>query len=952
MFEEEEEEESPIIEKEVFSISAFPEIATFPPTYRGVFSHFTLFILNPFSTMQTVNLSLDSNSCFSVASNEINISPGIVYSLIITFISDEVGQFETELIVTSESSTITVPLKAKCIPSPLVFDDEEITSCQFSMAKTSLVFNIANRSLVKSLHVLFDFDSASFSITPPSIDLPPFSICPIEIKYDINMNFDFSSAPNFHIQCSESGDSISIPLTIIRPNTSGMIEFGCVPICTRQFKQINYSENKIYLDYNEAPELALPFSYQLLNDVDKNEEEEEEFDNLISGNSLNNDETGENTKEQLRRNSLSKRNNKYDHENDNIMFSFYSEVPGDFNDTVQFGPLKFTLHAIAVVPPFRIKAVDDVSSQVILENTSNEKRSYYISFTNIFDRKHATKISLLSGASEKIDTLKSNGFLYVRWRENDQKVTQQIELPRNDIEVNEDTVSFELNYGYKKKKSLILTNKSEKKMKVKLATDNPEFSLLHDKAIILKPHSIHNVDIEFNPKSPQSVRGHLKVQTDESIKKVPLKSLSAILTSSNLINFFRIDENISDFVLSFCGPKTVKIDKPNWIECDEIGNSNLPIKLSCQRIPNSVSSGYLKLDGKNCQPLSIPILAYRSSSDISVRVVRPHVLRVENHGLRTAFITFTTNDDRLRLIDASPQCGFIPFNGSMTFTFPEDVDEILVHSGDEIVRQILSFIDPDNFFSTTFESIDLLRDEISSISTELLEDLDVKEFLEIFNQQLSTQLIDVSEVNHDLFTISSQKIDFGEVGIFQTKEMKIWIENQKLRPLELLLTSKNNLLTFPAKIFLKSEQRFLLKISLICSKEQEINDSLIIQSSNKSDNFYKKVDIKGFIVDTAIKFEADVLNFGICEVGRIMRGQLRLVNKKKESTNIVVSASPPFSCPKNSFSIEPGCFVLLPVHFTPLRESSFQGRILFEPEHSHRFYIPVLGSALFDPPEI
>ena len=961
---EEEEEEFKFVEDESFMITAYPEEVHFKPTFQGVFGHFTLFISNPTSSPQKVSIFLDTNSYFSVATNELTISPGIVYSLIITFVSDEAGDFETDLEIQTEHDTIVVPLSAQCISSPLIFNENEIMEYQFSMSNTSLTFNIANRSLIQNLHVLFDFDSASFSIVPPSIDLPPFSMCPVQIKFDSNLNVDYSSAPHFHIQCSESGDSLTIPLAIVKPNTSGYLELGITPVGVRVFKEIKLPDERSYLNVDELPELQDPFSFQIIN-----KDNDEDNNSQKSKKSQKSDLSDKSIREST----------------ENIIFSFCSDEPGEFMDSIQFGPLKFTLHAIAASPPFSIQATDDSTSNIMITNITSEKRSYYISFDPNFNRKRTTKISLEPGDYETIDTFKSKGVLYVKWRERDQKVVKEIELPTNAIEVSEANISFQLNYGKKKKKSVQLTNKSEKSMKIQMNTDTPEFSLANEKAIVLRPHSKKNIDIEFKPKNPQNIKGILKLHSGPFEKDIQLQSLTAILSSSNLISFFRMENQESAFILSFCGPKTVFIDKPKWINCEPKANSNVPIKISCRSLPSTVSCGYLKLEAKDSQPLSIPIIAYKSQSDLSVHVIRPYVLLVQNHGLRTAFVTFTIKGKNKDTLHISPKCAFIPFNKKVIFTFSDDLNndsstdtiaseinsdseseteesnapEVIVHSGDEILRQILSYLDPDNFYSRAFDGYEPLHDEISSIPEDLLNELNVKEFNDIFHQMLSIQTIQVDKVNHDIFTVGSQKIDFGELGVFQTKEIRFWIENQALRTITLSLSSSSNVLRFPEQILIKSEQRYLLRMTISSSHEQEINDYLYISTINNSNSslttgseteFVKKINIRGFIVDTTIKFEADVLNFGVCEVGRIVRGQLRLYNKKKERTKIQVSASPPFSCPKNRFSIDSGCFVLLPIHFTPLKESAFQGRILFEPENSHRFYIPVLGSALFEPP--
>jgi hypothetical protein len=101
---------------------------------------------------------------------------------------------------------------------------------------------------------------------------------------------------------------------------------------------------------------------------------------------------------------------------------------------------------------------------------------------------------------------------------------------------------------------------------------------------------------------------------------------------------------------------------------------------------------------------------------------------------------------------------------------------------------------------------------------------------------------------------------------------------------------------------------------------------------------------KGFLVGA----DSQSLEFPACEVGRVKRGRLRVNNKSDRAANLVAFVSPPFVSPVATFSVEPNCYVLFPVHFAPKAPGSFSGSARFRSDTSSPFSVALRGRAYRD----
>jgi hypothetical protein len=140
---------------------------------------------------------------------------------------------------------------------------------------------------------------------------------------------------------------------------------------------------------------------------------------------------------------------------------------------------------------------------------------------------------------------------------------------------------------------------------------------------------------------------------------------------------------------------------------------------------------------------------------------------------------------------------------------------------------------------------------------------------------------------------------------------------------------------------LRPEQKRLLKIQLAPDGDDIEIDGLVLLDFG---DYQQRVRVRAVIGGLNPDFEVEILNFGVCDLGRLNRVTLRILNNKSQDSTIAVVVKPPFFTTANSITVQSNCFVYLSIHFVPLEEGPFQGVIQFEPDNSRTFAVPVLGS--------
>lgn len=884
----EEEEDFPTSFCEDFDV--FPRSVVFQSTFPNVISHFTVFLSNPQADPITVKTSIRKGAPFSVSSESITILPGTVYSLVVTFATSEIGEFRDSLQISVENGeTFDVELEGGCEASPLLVPCNDITDFIFASGKSIFKPLLGNRSLSKSLRVVLDVDTSAFRVTPSSIEIPPFSQCPIEISYEKQK---LESEPHFLVQCEDSGDSLLIPLRVVKSNSTAAVEFGIVPVGVHVSKTIKLPNTE------NVPVLDEPFEINVID-----EEEDDDEDRVV------------------------------------VCFGFFSEDPGRFEKVVDFGDVSVRMTGEAVVLPFSLEMPECEMEPLIITNTTDHAQSYKVSFSNNFDRFHATKVKLESGESQKVDISSVENALYFRWKVDGKEVFYTVKVPKTGIAIKERVVDFEIENEGESEKPIEIVNTNDEPMTVNLVTDTADFDV--DRSVTIEPHSSQLVNVSFTPTSSKRVQGQLSIISKNGhAGTVALRSLKSLAITKKMIPFLRmVDGKQKSFTFSFCGASKASLRLPDWLTGPEEVETTNPIVISCGTLPYSVCADHVVLSSEKTTPCEIPVIAYRGGSDIHWSITRTNEITVENRGIRPAFVIISPSNNAAE-VTITPPHAIIPPARSTSFTITtEEECTVEMHYGDEILRQIHSELLEDAFW----DSLDgiMIRDELGPIRN-VLDSLDPTEFEAVFHASVSHETIELSiPTEATVFGLSTRKIDFGEINPDEHNELKLWIENLLMTPIDLQLSSESKVLTFPKKLRLRPGEKAVIPIEIDClSDEIEINEVIRVKCGESA----SEIQVHAAVRDEGA-FEAEILNFGLCEVGRLNRGILKLTNKKSKASEVRISVNPPFSSPNEFVFVDSKSFIYISIHFLPQRAGPFQEEIRFDPDISRPFSVPVIGSA-------
>ncbi|KAK8878593.1 hypothetical protein M9Y10_005373 [Tritrichomonas musculus] len=284
------------------NVTIFPTNIHFSTTYPNKSLQTKIIISNGGSQSEDFNISLKGDPEFSVSTQKISLAPGETQSFVINFNPKKVSLFNSSLIFEGRTS-IVAPITGHCIPSPLEYPLINSPSWIFPKKKTSKLISFSNNSLSESLSVVISTNCMAFKVSPQAFDIPPSSSCDINISFDPNQQL--TENPSISIQCSQSGDSVTIPLVVAPNKEKIIVDFGSISV-GRNTKQI------LSLKCPQlAPIVQWPFA----------------LDN-ISDNGL---------------------------PQDKLVFTFTAREVGDFRSRVHLSNFELELKASSVDPPYRIK---------------------------------------------------------------------------------------------------------------------------------------------------------------------------------------------------------------------------------------------------------------------------------------------------------------------------------------------------------------------------------------------------------------------------------------------------------------------------------------------------------------------------------------------------------------------------------------------------------------------
>ena len=374
----------------------------------------------------------------------------------------------------------------------------------------------------------------------------------------------------------------------------------------------------------------------------------------------------------------------------------------------------------------------------------------------------------------------------------------------------------------------------------------------------------------------------------------------------------------------------------------------------------------MTLTASKRSPTQISALAYCGKSDILYdppgklsQISSKYymgVIEVQNKGIRSGFAVFSllqdknNDNDDIDDIDISvdPPYVILKPNEKQLFKFISSSKDfkVVLHSGDEILRQIKAGLEPNSFFDFHFDDY-VIRDEISKIP---IYEFDIPSFNSIFIQYLNQKEIAFGDNTDDnssqSFNNQNQSnisysqlnqeniIDFGDIILQKSEQSNQYSKSLIIKCDEeqgrFLVKTKSLNLKVPQFLVKKFGIPLRLPVSLIIGKNTpsgEYEEPVEIQKTYLKGNvqafvtIFVKYQINGYV-------SQDTIDFGHCIVERKSRAKVRISNHGHSLKNIQISAESPLTSQIKEIQIPPKESVFIWIHATPKEEGPFEASVI------------------------
>lgn len=392
-------------------VTIYPTNIHFKTTYPNKSLQSKIIISNGGKQNETFNVSIKGDREFSISTNKIELIPGETQSLVITFSPRKVSLFNASLILEGRTS-IVAPITGHCITSPLEYPLFKSASWCFPKKNTEKLITFSNNSLSESLHVILATNCPAFSVSPSQFDIVPSS------SFDISLSFNpseqLANPATISIQCSQSGDSTTIPLTIAPKREKILVDFGTISVGRKIKQTLNLKHSQL------APIVQWPFGME-----------------NISPNGM---------------------------PQSTMIFSFTARQVGDFRSKVSLTDFDLEFKATAVDPPYRIKIPSKFPQHPLkIQNISESMLNLAFSLNTTSYLIDPETADLIPNQIEKLyvhiqteSSFNSNEVIMkVIWATQEGKrVIDEYNLPLNE---NQSSIEFE-NASSSQKKSMLKSN--------------------------------------------------------------------------------------------------------------------------------------------------------------------------------------------------------------------------------------------------------------------------------------------------------------------------------------------------------------------------------------------------------------------------------------------------------------------------------------------------------------
>ncbi|OHT04265.1 hypothetical protein TRFO_28244 [Tritrichomonas foetus] len=954
-----------LINKSQVEISCFPPKIDFSPIYPNSIAHQKILIINTGMVSEYLSVRLEGNPVFTVNMTGITLEPNASQSLIISFRPLKSREYSSYLFLDGRHQT-RLPVTGICLPSPLeVPSENDLIWSQFNSKQLSAYVPIKNKSNNETLHVEFSTNCPAFKVMPELIDIEPKTSEHVTIRYLPNQ--ELNKVPHFHIRCESTGDFISRTLRIV---SVSIIDFGSIIIGKNSRKVTNLMINSVNKMNISEIKVNFPFSKEIISDQlffnfspkegghfhETIYIENNQFDLMGEGvempfsinlenmriQNLTNEPISlsfaldtsqsmiipQQTELQAKAWTFLNMNQQKSqiltityHRNDKNDFIWKFDLPDD-NENMYESPNQKSLknsmkNNRSMISPSQQKSLNFEESSIELKKDLlfpvSDNIVTHPSFIPFFQ-----SITYASFIVTGVDSFEADGPSWIGFP--------------SDIEVD-----CPIDIECKRFPSLITLDK------IVITSEN---SLPHELPIIgyqgkshitcvdrsaltyaLDDHYVTKIEVRNSGDLPAFV---IFTATDETKHNVRIHPVATIIESD--------ESQMFEFIVD---------SKPE-------GGLSIPIVLySCDEILRQMRAVIFKDDFfRSDVPIDI-------TQVLQLKSVLRNIKPKEFHSVFKKLLfakeieLYTFEKSNLKRIAVYPLLIESCVNNTNKLS-------VVNMSSSTIAFQIHSrhrgiCVTPSNAIIKGYSEIAISVKTICPVDSEILieyEDDTITVPVKCISSPLSPPV--KKEKKQKSLKIDPKMLDFGICYIDQ-KERKanVKVTNLTHKKLNIAIQSSERNWKFPTKPFKYpvslrispfSTSEFIVEFS----PESEFNfeEVLLIEANNES--HYMKIVGNGASrkYNNFVGTESSNLAFPPCEVGRVQRGRIRILNQKDRKCNIIASSLFPFICPIPRFSVEPNCYVLCPIHFSPKAEGKFTGYATFESDTSDTFRVGLSGRAV------
>jgi hypothetical protein len=168
-----------------------------------------------------------------------------------------------------------------------------------------------------------------------------------------------------------------------------------------------------------------------------------------------------------------------------------------------------------------------------------------------------------------------------------------------------------------------------------------------------------------------------------------------------------------------------------------------------------------------------------------------------------------------------------------------------------------------------------------------------------------------------------------------------YISNSNSYPLKLSTDIPHSKSIFKYQTNLVIPPRKQKKLFIVLNEYQDDFQDFVVVINDTVNEYRIPISFTDECLDLFQSFSSP--QFYSSNVNRIVRGKVRISNLSEFQSILKVTTKSPFFCPVPGFETEPKSYILLPIHFLPLKKGQFHGELLIIDQNSNENVINLYG---------